>query len=93
MSRTKTELGRCFPQITTWEGYDSMPEIWWSTATEYELLERVDLVKAWISSRPESVIAVVGHGGLFNRILGYHLKNCGFQWVQWGSAATSKDLL
>ena len=39
-------------------------------------------VKAWISSRPESVLAVVGHGGLFTRILGYHLKNCGFQWVE-----------
>ena len=84
--RTKAELGRCFPQICQWEGFEEMPEVWWATATEYDLLERVDRVKAWITSRPEQVLAVVGHGGLFTRILGYHLKNCGFQWVQWGSA-------
>ena len=64
-----------------------MPEVWWSTATEYDLLERVERVKAWIASRPETVLAVVGHGGLFTRILGYHLKNCGFQWVQVGADA------
>ena len=84
--RTKAELARCFPQICEWEGFGEMEEVWWATATEYDLLERVDRVKRWITSRPEQVIAVVGHGGLFTRILGYHLKNCGFQWVQWGSA-------
>jgi len=36
--------------------------------------------------RPEQVIAVVGHGGLWQRILGHHLKNCGVQWVHWGVA-------
>jgi len=82
--RTKAELERCFPEIAGWEGFHDMPEVWWSTATEFDLLERVERVKAWISQRPEQVIAVVGHGGLWQRILGYHLKNCGFQWVQWG---------
>ena len=113
--RTKAELARCFPQLATWQGYDEMPEVWWSTATEYaldgclprapslthpshrpwlpvmthryDLLERVDLVKAWITARPEQTLAVVGHGGLWQRILGYHLHNCGFQWVQWGASA------
>ena len=55
------------------------------------MLERVEMLKAWITARPESVIAVVGHGGLFSRILGYHLKNCGFQWVQWGTAPSEED--
>jgi broad specificity phosphatase PhoE len=81
--RTKSELVRCFPRILSWEGIDEMPEVWWSTETEYDLLERVDLLKAWISARPEQVIAVVGHGGLIQRILGYHLHNCGFEWVNW----------
>ena len=39
--------------------------------------ERVEALKAWIDSRPEQTIALVGHGGLFSRILGYHLPNCG----------------
>ena len=158
--RTKTELLRCFPTIAQWEGIDEMPEVWWATATEYDLLERVDMLKQWITARPEQVhksafprtvmytgilhrhptqasytgilhrhptqaltltltlthsasrssvrpspppafpcpcawgvgvqvIAVVGHGGLFTRILGYHLKNCGFQWVEWSTASSS----
>jgi len=86
--RTKSELLRCFPQIASWEGIDDLPEVWWATATEYDLLDRVDELKKWITARPEQNIAVVGHGGLFSRILGYHLKNCGFQWVEWGSAAS-----
>mmetsp|Transcript_19965 Transcript_19965/g.59169 ORF Transcript_19965/g.59169 Transcript_19965/m.59169 type:complete len:100 (-) Transcript_19965:296-595(-) len=41
------------------------------------------LSRLQILSRPESTIAVVGHGGLFTRILGYHLHNCGHQWTSW----------
>ena len=70
-----------------------MPEVWWSTATEYDLLERVEMVKAWITSRPEQTLAVVGHGGLWQRILGYHLHNCGFQWVAWGGMGSSSELM
>jgi len=83
--RTRTELLRCFPQIKEWEGVDEMPEVWWSTETEWHLLERVEALKAWIRARPEQVIAMVGHGGLFQRILGVHLKNCGFQWKEIGA--------
>ena len=36
--------------------------------------------QVWLCSRPEKVIAVVGHGGLFTLILGHHLKNCGHEW-------------
>lgn len=89
--RTRSELARCFPQIEEWEGFDDLKEVWWSTQTETDLLERVDLVKQWITARPEQVIAVVGHGGLFTRILGYHLKNCGFQWVNWGASSSDED--
>eukprot|EP00965_Chrysotila_dentata_P059215 1965257-Pleurochrysis_carterae.AAC.5 len=32
--------------------------------------------------RRAQVIAVVGHGGIFTRILGVHLKNCGHAWVR-----------
>ena len=36
--------------------------------------------QVWLCSRPEKVIAIVGHGGLFSLILGHHLKNCGHEW-------------
>ena len=53
--RTKTELLRCFPEIVNWEGTDTLPEVWWATETEYDLLDRVDQLKAWITARPEQV--------------------------------------
>lgn len=83
--RTRTELLRCFPQIAKWEGVASLPELWWSTSTEYDLLDRVEELKQWIMARPEKTIAVVGHGGLFSRILGFHLKNCGYKWQTIGA--------
>jgi hypothetical protein len=33
--RTRTELLRCFPKMMEWEGIDELPELWWSTETEY----------------------------------------------------------
>ena len=84
--RTRTELLRCFPQIASWEGVLEMREVWWSTSTEYDLLERVEALKQWLLARPEQTIAIVGHGGLFQRILGYHLKNCGFAWTELSDA-------
>ena len=33
--RTRTELLRCFPKMMAWEGIDELPELWWSTETEY----------------------------------------------------------
>ncbi len=38
----------------------------------------------------EKVIAVVGHGGLFTRVLGFYLKNCGHQWVDWSAKASDE---
>ena len=73
--RTRSELLRCFPEMAKWEGMAELPEVWWSTETEWDLLQRVDDLKAWLRARPEQTIAVVGHGGLFTRIIGYHLKN------------------
>lgn len=87
--RTRAELLRCFPEMEGWEGMRDLPEVWWATSTEFDLFERVEALKEWIHSRPESTIAVVGHGGLFSRILGHHLKNCGYQWVDWSSPSSS----
>ena len=75
-----------------YEGIDAMPEIWWTTqAFEWDLPERVEALKKFIHDRPEKTIAVVGHGGLFSRILGYHLKNCGVAWVDMSAPDSSSS--
>jgi len=81
--RSKSVLLSAFPVLKKWEGGNDLDEIWWSTQTEWGLHQRIEQLEAWISSRPERTIAVVGHGGLFGQMLGFHLKNCGFQWVEW----------
>ena len=52
---------------------------WWSTEND-PLFERLDEFQRWLVKRPERTIAIVGHGGFMSRILGYHLKNCGWTW-------------
>jgi len=91
---TKSELIKTIPQIKTnkWIGLDELPEVWWCTqSVEMDLLSRVEKLKHFIFTRPEKVIAVVGHGGLFSRIVGKHLSNCGHVWVEWKSP-TSSDI-
>jgi len=88
--RTKCELLQSFPQLVRFKGVDEMDEVWWSTAFfEWDLMARVEELEDWISARPEKTIAVVGHGGLFSRFLGKHLKNCGWQWVDWDDKEAS----
>jgi len=81
--RPKSELLKAFPEMKNWKGIGELDEVWWSEGFEAQLPQRVEALKAWIDSRPEKTIAVVGHGGLFSRILGYHLHNCGTAWVEW----------
>ncbi len=71
------------PHMKTWEGADELEEVWWTPGMEWHLFSRVAQLEEWVASRPESTIALVGHGGLFTRVLGYHLHNCGHQWVSW----------
>jgi len=86
--RSKSELLQSFPQLVRWKGIDELDEVWWSTSfIEWDLMSRVEQLEDWISARPEKTIAVVGHGGLFSRSLGHHLKNCGYQWVDWDASA------
>jgi len=85
----RSELVRKFPEMANYVGIEAMPEIWWSTSFEADLPERVEALKAWIHARPEKTIALVGHGGFFGRILGYHLKNCGVAWVDMSAPASA----
>lgn len=90
--RTRAELLRCFPEMAGWEGVDELREVWWATSTELDLFERIDALCEWLHERDETCIAVVGHGGLFARILGHHLKNCGYEWVDWSSKSAASDV-
>mmetsp|Transcript_33317 Transcript_33317/g.106287 ORF Transcript_33317/g.106287 Transcript_33317/m.106287 type:complete len:285 (-) Transcript_33317:83-937(-) len=85
--RPKSELLAAMPEMADWEGVDDLAEHWWPTGFEWDLYDRIAELEAYIRSRPESTIALVGHGGLFTRILGYHLKNCGHQWAAWEADA------
>ena len=38
--------------------------------------ERLQPVAAWLKSRPEKVIVVVGHSGVFDKLIGKDMKNC-----------------
>ena len=80
--KPRAQLLAAFPEMKGWQGVAEMAEVWWSEGFEANLPERVEALKAWIDGRPEQTIALVGHGGLFSRILGYHLPNCGTAWVR-----------
>ncbi len=38
--------------------------------------ERLQPVAAWLKSRPEKMIVVVGHSGVFDKLIGKDMKNC-----------------
>ena len=85
--RPKSELLAAMPELKEWEGMDELAEEWWPTGFEWDLYPRIAELERLIRARPESTIALVAHGGLFTRILGYHLKNCGHQWATWEADA------
>lgn len=87
--RTAETLREAFPALQSWEGASALPSIWWSSHTEYGIYSRIEQLEEWINARPETTLAVVGHGGLFSRMLGFHMKNCGAHWVEWQPLATA----
>ena len=65
-----------------------LKDIWWHDAEERDprgfaiepdtLFDgRVREFRAWLSARPETLIAVVGHGTFFYHLTGEQLPNCG----------------
>ena len=65
-----------------------LKDIWWHDAEERDprgfAIEpdtvfdgRVREFRAWLSARPETLIAVVGHGTFFYHLTGEQLPNCG----------------
>ena len=82
VGRSPTELAAEFPMLD----FDHLDDPWWHNGEKdhrgvpAEPTEHVDRRVAefskWISERPESSIAAVGHGEFFRRLTGTYLKNC-----------------
>ncbi len=88
VGRQATELSSDFPDLD----FAHLKGEWWhmggpinahgiACEPEHSLMSRVSAFKKMIASRPESHIAVVGHGDFFYRLVGRHMKNC--ELVEW----------
>ena len=81
--RSPAELMAEFPGLRL----DHLPEIWWHAEPGCEIggypVEprhlfdaRVAAFREWLRVRPETTIAVVGHGTFFYHLTGTFLENC-----------------
>lgn len=88
VGRKPSELWVEFPMLE----FDHLDNIWWhdgekderGVAVEPEplFLDRVEAFSRWVKARPESTVAVVGHGTFFHRLTGRHMENCEImRWV------------
>jgi broad specificity phosphatase PhoE len=83
IGRETSALRTDFPHLD----FSALSDRWWRhdlpacdlgfpQETEAHLQERVRAFAAFIATRPEERIAVVGHGDFFRRLIGRHLANC-----------------
>jgi broad specificity phosphatase PhoE len=83
VGRAPALLQEEFPHLS----FDHLDEIWWHNEGEpgeggftvepaQVFEERVDRFRDWLAGRPETLIAVVGHGTFFRQLTGQMLRNC-----------------
>lgn len=83
VGRSPSILAQQFPAFVL----DHLPEVWWHDDGNPDergicvepveaVARRADEFRAWLSQRPERVIAVVGHGTFFYNLTGRMLANC-----------------
>jgi broad specificity phosphatase PhoE len=83
VGRAVSDLSRDFPHLH----FGHLDEVWWHNEGEtnergfvYEpapvFEARVEGFRNWLGQRPERLIAVVGHGTFFSRLVGRFLDNC-----------------
>jgi broad specificity phosphatase PhoE len=82
----KHVLAAAHPEIADWEGWSELPEDWCGEPHHGdgpgrdEFLSRAPLLRAWLASRPERCIAVVGHGLQQRRDVGWRGENGQARW-------------
>ncbi|MHB2208900.1 histidine phosphatase family protein [Methylobacterium sp. CM6257] len=85
VGRAASEIAAEFPHLDV----GHLPEVWWHAEPGSEVggypVEprhlfdaRVAAFRDWLRARPETTIAVVGHGTFFYHLTGTFLENCGF---------------
>jgi len=82
VGRSPKALRSEFPNLA----FDHLDDPWWHfdranpqaihVEPEETLMGRVNAFREWLAARPETTIAVVGHGTFLNRLTGHHFKNC-----------------
>ena len=84
VGRAASEIAAEFPHLDV----GHLPEIWWHAEAGSEVggypveprpcsTRRVAAFREWLRARPETTIAVVGHGTFFYHLTGTFLENCG----------------
>jgi glucosyl-3-phosphoglycerate phosphatase len=81
VGRSPADLARDFPMFA----FDHLPDPWWHVDATSDapyvrephdvLMARVEGFAAWLRARPETTIAVVGHGTFLNRLTGHSFGN------------------
>ena len=84
----KSVLLKKYPIYGKWNGWNNINECWWDTRSQNinerycDFAEnRCKALHKLIKMRKEKCIAVVGHGGIFKKLLNKWLKNGEIYWV------------
>lgn len=82
VGRSPKALRTEFPDLA----FDHLDDPWWHfdgrnpqavfAEPEETLLGRVSAFREWLTARPETTIAVIGHGTFLNRLTGHKFQNC-----------------
>jgi broad specificity phosphatase PhoE len=82
VGRSPRALRSDFPGLA----FDHLDDPWWHcdranpqgilVESEETLLGRVRHFRDWLRARPETTIAVIGHGTFLNRLTGHQFRNC-----------------
>jgi glucosyl-3-phosphoglycerate phosphatase len=83
VGRSPLDLAREFPALA----FGHLDDPWWHVGEETDALgiplepeavftARIETFRAWLAARPESRIAVIGHGMFFFHLTGVRLANC-----------------
>jgi broad specificity phosphatase PhoE len=74
-------LCAALPDVATWPGLDTLGDGWWASAPE-DVPARALAFRRWLVARPESTLAVVGHGAFSKVLLGHDMNKTEAVWAE-----------